>query len=159
MFIVQFFLILSLSIVSSITGKVIKIYDGDTFRIDTKKMQECKIRISDIDCPEKNQSYGIEAKNFLTKKILNKTVLIKNLKRDKYNRIVGLVIYDKNKDLGKDILESGLAWVWKFSKNVLYKKVESQARKKKIGLWKKNHPIDPYNWRKKRSFCPYNICS
>lgn len=67
-FIVQFFLIISLSIVSSITGKVIKIYDGDTFRIDTKKMEEYKIRISDIDCPEKNQSYGIEAKNFLTKK-------------------------------------------------------------------------------------------
>ncbi|WP_235043231.1 thermonuclease family protein [Blattabacterium sp. (Blatta orientalis)] len=47
---------------------MIKIYDGDTFRIDTKKMEEYKIRISDIDCPEKNQSYGIEAKNFLTKK-------------------------------------------------------------------------------------------
>ncbi len=159
MFIVQFFLILSLSIVTSITGKVIKIYDGDTFRIDTKKMEEYKIRISDIDCPEKNQSYGIEAKNFLTKKILNKTVLIKNIKRDKYNRIIGLVIYDKNKDLGRDILESGFAWVWKFSKNVPYKRIESQARKKKIGLWKKNHPIDPYNWRKKSSFYPYNICS
>ncbi|WP_185854718.1 thermonuclease family protein [Blattabacterium cuenoti] len=159
MFIVQFFLIFSLSIGSSITGKVIKIYDGDTFRIETKKMEEYKIRISDIDCPEKNQSYGIEAKNFLTKKILNKTVLIKNLKRDKYNRIVGLVIYDKNKDLGKDILESGFAWIWKFSKNVPYKKIESQARKKKIGLWKKKNPIDPYNWRKKRSFYSYNICS
>ncbi|WP_238785525.1 thermonuclease family protein [Blattabacterium cuenoti] len=133
-----------------------KIYDGDTFRIETKKMEEYKIRIADIDCPEKNQSYGREAKNFLTKKILNKTVLIKNIKIDKYNRIVGLVIYDKNKDLGKDILEYGLAWVWKFSKNVPYKRIESQARKKKIGLWKKNHPIDPYDWRKKL-FNPYNI--
>ncbi|WP_238784891.1 thermonuclease family protein [Blattabacterium cuenoti] len=134
-----------------------KIYDGDTFRIETKKMEEYRIRIADIDCPEKNQSYGREAKNFLTKKILNQTVLIKNIKIDKYNRIVGLVFYEKNKDLGKDILESGLAWVWKFSKNVPYKRIESQARKQKIGIWKKNNPIDPYDWRKKRLFNPYNV--
>ncbi|WP_235043232.1 thermonuclease family protein [Blattabacterium sp. (Blatta orientalis)] len=77
------------------------------------------------------------SKKFFNKKILNKTVLIKNLKRDKYNRIVGLVIYDKNKDLGKDIIESGFAWVWKFSKNVLYKRIESQARKRKLDYGKK----------------------
>ncbi|AER40767.1 MAG: thermonuclease family protein [Flavobacteriales bacterium] len=143
---VHFFILLSI-IISQITGKVIKIYDGDTFKIKGK-MKEYKIRISDIDCPEKNQSYGVIAKNFLKKKILNKKVLIKNVKKDKYNRLVGLVIYDNNKDLGKEILESGLAWVWKFSKNIQYKKIEDIAKRNKIGLWKKKKPINPYDWKK-----------
>ncbi|AWU43592.1 thermonuclease [Blattabacterium sp. (Cryptocercus kyebangensis)] len=149
-FFVKFFFIISLSIISQITGKVIKIYDGDTFKIYEKKMKDYKIRISDIDCPEKNQAYGIIAKNFLIKKILNKIVIIKNVKRDRYNRFVGLVLYENNKDLGKEILKSGLAWVWKFSKNIQYKKIENIAKKNKMGLWREKNPINPYYWRKSK---------
>ncbi|WP_262494674.1 thermonuclease family protein [Blattabacterium punctulatus] len=70
-------------------------------------------------------------KNIFLKKIMNKIVIIKNIKIDRYNRFIGLVLYEKNKDLGKKIIKSGLAWVWKFYKNIQYKKIENIAKKNK----------------------------
>ncbi|AWU40102.1 hypothetical protein DM808_00640 [Blattabacterium punctulatus] len=60
---------------------------------------------------------------------MNKIVIIKNIKIDRYNRFIGLVLYKKNKDLGKEIIKLGLAWGWKFYKNIQYKKIENIAKK------------------------------
>lgn len=40
---------------SQITGKVIKVSDGDTFTIFTEKKEQIRIRLYGIDAPEKKQ--------------------------------------------------------------------------------------------------------
>ena len=49
---------------ATLTGRVVKIADGDTLTIVVDDRQE-KIRLSDIDTPERKQPYGSRAKQAL----------------------------------------------------------------------------------------------
>lgn len=135
---------------SNITGKVVKIVDGDTFYILNNEKKLFKIRIADIDAPEKKQDFGKEASDFIKSKIFGKYVNIvkkKNKSKDRYGRILADVFYDKKKNIGEELLDQGLAWVWHFSKNDTYKLHQNIAKKAKKGIWSKNNQIDPYQWR------------
>ena len=44
------------------TGQVIRILDGDTIEVLHNRHPE-RIRLSGIDCPEKGQPFGIQAKH------------------------------------------------------------------------------------------------
>lgn len=142
-------ILLFLSYSFEFTGKVIKIIDGDTLYILSKKNKKIyKIRLADIDAPEYKQKFGIKSRNFIYSKIFGKNIIIKKQKnKDKYGRIVGYVFY-KNKNIGEELLKQGFAWVWHFSKNNLYYKYQNHAKKNKIGLWSIKEHIDPFIWRK-----------
>ncbi len=43
----------------SLTGKVVKITDGDTLTILDANYEEHKIRLAGIDAPERKQAYGL----------------------------------------------------------------------------------------------------
>ena len=43
----------------SLTGKVVKITDGDTLYVLDANYQEHKIRLAGIDAPERKQAYGL----------------------------------------------------------------------------------------------------
>ena len=75
---VSVFLVLSLVLVNTIfadtlIGKVVYIADGDTVTIINNN-QQTKIRLAEIDTPEKNQPYGKKAKKALSDLIFNKEV-------------------------------------------------------------------------------------
>ena len=55
----------------NLTGKVVSIADGDTVTIIYNN-QQIKIRLAEIDRPEKNQPYGKKAKKALSDFIFNK---------------------------------------------------------------------------------------
>ena len=74
-----------------LTGKVIKVTDGDTITILTKDRKQVKIRLYGIECPEKNQDYGPKAKEFTLNLSFGKTVSVKQIDTDRYGRIVGEV--------------------------------------------------------------------
>jgi endonuclease YncB( thermonuclease family) len=42
----------------SLTGRVVKIADGDTLTVLDARNEQYKIRLSDIDAPESGQPYG-----------------------------------------------------------------------------------------------------
>lgn len=46
----------------AITGKVIGIMDGDTFKFLTADSTVVKVRLANIDCPEKKQAFSARAK-------------------------------------------------------------------------------------------------
>lgn len=81
-------------------GKVIKVYDGDTFTIAAKlpnttgPMYRFSVRLNGIDTPEikcKTDDEKIaakQAKNALANLILNKYVTLKNIQTEKYGRIL-----------------------------------------------------------------------
>jgi endonuclease YncB( thermonuclease family) len=83
----------SIKFVPPITeGEVIHVYDGDTITIVSKL--PFLIRLAGIDCAEikgkteKEQKLAQEAKSALQKLILNKVVVLKNLKTEKYGRVL-----------------------------------------------------------------------
>ena len=91
----------SIQFVPPITeGEVISVYDGDTITIVSKLPYEASplyrflVRLAGIDCAEikgkteKERELAKEAKNALQKLILNKVISLKNLKTEKYGRVL-----------------------------------------------------------------------
>jgi len=54
------------------TGLVTAITDGDTIKILTPSKQQIKVRLAEIDTPEKRQPYGKKAKQVLSDMIYGK---------------------------------------------------------------------------------------
>jgi micrococcal nuclease len=132
-----------------ISGKVIRIADGDSFTLLTVDKKQIRIRLYGIDCPENGQDFGRVAKDF-TGRILNMgkvEVIQKDI--DRYDRIVGIVVVADSINLNEMLLKTGLAWHYKyFDKNPIWTAYEQAAMEKKEGLWKAPHPIAPWKWRK-----------
>ena len=134
---------------STISGKVIKVKDGDTIEllVDGKPVT---VRLEHVDCPEKKQPFGTAAKQFTAEKCFGKTVrLIHSNKYDRNGRLIGVVMTDSVTNLNKELVKQGYAWHFlKYSRDSSYSLLERTARKLKRGLWNDNHPVAPWEWRK-----------
>ena len=51
----------------SLTGKVVKITDGDTLTILDANYKEHKIRLAGIDAPERKQAHGLASRKHLAR--------------------------------------------------------------------------------------------
>lgn len=134
------------------SAKVIGIMDGDTMEILYKNVPT-KIRLAHIDCPEKRgkQPFGNNAKIALSDLCFGRIVTVKGEKYDRYKRLIAVVINDKNKNVNQEMVKLGMAWHFtKYSKDPIYAKLEKQARKNRVGLWKDKNPIEPWLWREKK---------
>lgn len=91
----------SIQFVPPITeGEVINVYDGDTITIvsklpyDASPLYRFSVRLAGIDCAEikgkteYERELAQEAKRALQKLILNKVITLKNLKNEKYGRVL-----------------------------------------------------------------------
>ncbi|MEX0635134.1 MAG: thermonuclease family protein [Ferruginibacter sp.] len=130
-------------------GKVVAIKDGDTFKI-LYEGKERTIRLEHIDCPEKSQPFGKNAKQFASDLCFGKVVkVISHGKIDRYKRLIA-EIYIDSKCVNKELVKNGFAWHFtKFSNDSEYAALEREARSNKAGLWLNKEPIAPWEWRKK----------
>ena len=88
------------------SGFVVKVYDGDTITIISKlpykdsALYKFSVRLNGIDCPEikgetlQEKQCAQLARDELSKLILNKEIILKNLKTEKYGRILADVYLD-----------------------------------------------------------------
>lgn len=100
--------------------KIVSVYDGDTFTVDINKYpsiigKKMHIRIYGIDTPEMKDDNPVvkqkakSAKDFATKKLTKaKVVVLKNLMRDKYFRVLATVTAD-GEDVGQSLINAGYA--------------------------------------------------
>ncbi len=129
------------------TGKVVRVYDGDSIAVFDGS-DEKKIILADIDCPEFDQPLGKVAKSFTTYLSFGKTITVRPLGNDKYGRIIAYIILPDGHSLNEDLLQAGLAWVYKpnSEKHNLIKK-EKLASSKRLGIWSNSDPVPPWEWR------------
>ncbi|MGQ4893503.1 MAG: thermonuclease family protein [Candidatus Njordarchaeia archaeon] len=126
-----------------------RVIDGDTIVV-CRDNQSFKVRLAEIDCPEKKQSFGLKAKQFLSKLILNRKVKVKIKTKDRYGRIIGIV-FSQNKNINYLLVQQGLAWHYKkYSKNKFLSQLEEKARINKKGLWSQENPVPPWVSRKRK---------
>lgn len=129
--------------------KVVGIKDGDTFvlLIDGK---EQVVRLAHLDCPEKKQPFGNNAKQFASDLCYGKyATLVHNNKYDRNKRLIAEVILEDGTNVNKELVKNGLAWHFKkYSDNSEYAQLEIEARNNKIGIWSEPNTIAPWNWRK-----------
>ena len=131
-----------------ILGKVTAITDGDTFKLLKKDSTLIRVRLANIDCPERKQPFSTRAKQFTSHAIFSKEVKIVVLKKDRYGRFIANVFYDDENNLGKDLLKAGLAWHYvKYSDDETLQTLEDVARLNKVGLWQDPNAKAPWEWR------------
>ncbi|TNC89299.1 MAG: hypothetical protein CSH49_07870 [Alcanivorax sp.] len=75
----------------SITGKVVRVADGDTITILTSDKEQVKIRFAGIDCPERAQPWGRNATEALKTVLTGEPVKVEVVDVDRYKRTVGRV--------------------------------------------------------------------
>lgn len=117
--------------------------DGDTITV-LKDFQQYKVRLAEIDAPEKTQPFGNQAKIVLSDKIFGKEVTVKVKEKDRYGRYVGYVEYE-NKNINLEMVKEGYAWQYKhYSHDSKYAQAEMHAKTNNLGLW--NFPIQTPPW-------------
>ena len=137
----------------NLIGKVVSIADGDTVTIINND-QQTKIRLAEIDTPEKSQPYGKKAKKALSDFIFGKTVRIEIDTIDRYGRTIG-TIFLNDLNINKEMVKAGHAWVYvQYAKDKTLFDLEKNAKENQLGLWAlpEGERIAPWQWRRgKRS--------
>ncbi len=138
----------NIKIDSSVSYKVFKVLDGDTFQVKINK-EIVTVRMLGIDTPETVdprkgiQCYGKQASDKTKELILGKYVLLSidpsQDNTDKYGRILAYVNIKDGILINQYLLEYGYAREYKYKfdyeRRKEFKKLENLAKKKKIGLW------------------------
>lgn len=131
-----------------IYGKVVGVSDGDTITVLSNNTPY-KIRLSGIDCPEKSQAFGQQAKAFTSSLAFNQDVKIVSAGHDRYRRTIGEVFLSDGRNLNDLLLENGYAWWYqKYSHDEYRHELQDSARKSKLGLWNNLDSEAPWDYRK-----------
>lgn len=131
-------------------GKVVGIADGDTFTMLTAENKQIKVRLSEIDTPERAQPYGSRARQALSDLVFNKEVVVMEDDTDRYGRLVGQV-YVGDLHVNRKMVQDGMAWVyWQYLKDENLLDDEEAARLAKRGLWSlpSTEQVPPWEWRR-----------
>lgn len=125
-------------------------YDGDTVKVNDRG-REYKLRLTDIDAPERNQAYGLKSRRALMQFCKNAEVKVYVSGQDKYQRSLGKLHCNKL-DASEFMVENGHAWFnRRYSMDYMLALLEDEARKNKLGLWNAKKPTPPWVWRKNNS--------
>ncbi len=132
-----------------IQGKVVAITDGDTVTILMNNTQY-KIRLAEIDTPERGQPYGAKSKEILSGLIFGKEVTANVQDKDRYGRYVAR-IYMENVDISREMVRQGAAWVYRqYLRDDSLLEVETEAKTANRGLWSlpEAQNMAPWEWRR-----------
>lgn len=106
------FVVLSWPALSAdIQGKVVRILDGDTLEVLNMK-RTVRVRLADIDAPEKKQAYGRWSTEVLKSLVAGKSVTVSYTQRDRYGHILGQVYAPDGLNVNRFMVRAGAAWVY-----------------------------------------------
>ncbi|MCQ2209522.1 MAG: thermonuclease family protein [Paludibacteraceae bacterium] len=135
----------------TLSGKVIHITDGDTYIILLDQNEQKTIRMEGIDAPEKGQDFSRKASDYLKSLILGKIVTIKFTETDQYGRFIALTYLENGTEISHEMIKNGWAWHFKkYNQDKDLSDLESEAKKKGLGLWADQYAIEPWIERKMR---------
>lgn len=140
---------------AELQGRVVGVVDGDTVDVLVAEHDSYRIRLAGIDAPERAQPFGKVAKQAMSDLVMGRDVRVEYEKRDRYGRIVGVVMVGRT-DAGLGLIQQGLAWHYKRYANeqtpqqrLDYDEAEISARAIRVGLWDAPNPMPPWAWRRK----------
>lgn len=135
---------------TEIQGKVIRVLDGDTIEI-LQNWQPVRIRLVNIDAPEKKQPFGRWSGDRLKALTAGKPVTVTYAQKDRYGRILGRVYTENGTEVNRWMVQNGAAWVYeRYNTDATLPELEREARARKRGLWADAHPVAPWAWRHRK---------
>ncbi len=130
---------------------ITNIHDGDTLTAWCPGEGKVKVRLHCIDTPELAQKpWGIEARDHLRALAGRGPVRIVAIEQDRYGRTVGDVIRGRTV-LNLKMVADGQAAVYRrYCDDPRYFQAETQARRRKIGIWsRRGLHQKPWEWRRR----------
>lgn len=147
---ILFFLLLAMPATCfSWPAKVVSVIDGDTITV-FHNGQHKEIRLYGIDCPEKGQEHGQQAKNLTSALVAGRTIEVQPMPPGRSGQGAGLVQVD-GQSLNELLIQNGYAWVYrqtcreKFCSD--WGRQEGVARQQKKGMWNDAVVVPPWEWR------------
>ena len=129
------------------SGTVVGITDGDTLTLLVDRTQH-KIRLAEIDTPERGQPWGSRAQQALADKVFQRTVTIEVVDTDRYGRTVAKIWLD-DRDINREMVREGHAWAYcDYLQDASLLDDEAHAREQQLGLWGLPDPVAPWSWRR-----------
>lgn len=144
------FLLAHLAVGLEYSGQVVAIADGDTFTFLTADKRQIKVRLAEIDTPERAQPYGSRARQALSDLIFGKEVRVEEADTDRYGRLVGHA-YVGELHVNRRLVRDGMAWVYRqYLEDRTLLQDEQFAREAKRGLWSlpSTEQVPPWEWRR-----------
>lgn len=146
--------VLALSLVGAkpageLTGRVVGVSDGDTLTLLTPGKVQHKVRLDQIDAPEKDQPYGAASKQALSRRVFDRPVTVRSNGQDRYGRTLGAVRAD-GRDVNALMVSDGAAWAYRqYLTDQGLLTLERQARAERRGLWAlpADQVTPPWAWR------------
>lgn len=125
---------------ATIEGLVVGVADGDTLTV-LRDREQIRIRLAEIDAPEKAQPFGQRSKQSLSDLCYQKQAKIEDHGQDRYGRTIGRV-FCNGIDANAEQIRRGLAWVYRqYSKDPSLYPLETEAKAARRGLWADAEPI------------------
>ncbi|MCY3639842.1 MAG: thermonuclease family protein [Gammaproteobacteria bacterium] len=140
---------------------VVAVADGDTvtvLRQTDAGPRQIKVRLTEIDAPERGQPWGTRARQALADKVFGRTVRVAASGRDRYGRLLArlfvLFVADGDtlaeRDVNRDMVREGHAWVYRRYATQNWLPDEAMAREAGSGLWSLGvaASVPPWEWRR-----------
>jgi len=109
-----------------------------------------KVRLAEIDTPERGQPWATRAKQAFSDKVFREHIEVRVVDTDRYGRTVGRVwLGDRN--INRELVREGHAWVYrKYLRDQTLLDDEAHARDNEKGLWSlpEAQRVPPWDWRK-----------
>lgn len=139
-------------VASALLCLVVAIADGDTLTArcgNPGAYQQVKVRLAEIDAPEKAQPFGQRSRQHLAALCFQQEATIRATARDRYGRTVARVEC-RGQDANLQQARAGMAWAYtKYLTDPAIARAQDSARAERAGLWGDSAPIPPWDWRRK----------
>jgi endonuclease YncB( thermonuclease family) len=133
-----------------LTAVVVAVLDGDTVLV-RRNGSLMKIRLAEIDAPEKAQTFGPASRNTLMEMVFHKLVSLHTVAIDIYERSVALLKVN-GLNVNEEMVRRGMAWEYSnYHSDRNFIALQQEARQAGRGLWSQNDPIPPWVWRKQHT--------
>lgn len=128
----------------------VRVIDGDTLVVKGPNEKPITIRLYGMDTPERGDTFYKEAKDALSKHVLNKDLRYTVLDTDRFGRSVALIYESSDVSINHKLVKQGFARVHdRYCKRDICKiwyKSQAKVEKKKKRIWRdsiknKNHKV------------------
>lgn len=141
--------VVAFSVSADISGRIVRVLDGDTVEMLKPGNQLTRIRLAGIDAPEKSQPFGQRSRQELSSMVAQRHVTVTGSETDRYGRLLGTVWFGMT-DVNAEQVRKGLAWAYRYHGKPVrpdYAVLEAEARRQSSGLWSESGQTEPWCWR------------
>lgn len=137
---------------ASFQGRVVSVADGDTVTVLTDGNTQLRVRLANIDCPERGgQPWGQRAREAAAVLVAGRQVRVETSGKDRYERYIGTVHVD-GLNVNTQLVRDGHCWVYtRYNQDPALPALQAEAKAAERGLWSlpPAERVEPWLWRRR----------